>query len=307
MLVRRCGRCSERLIIDDAAGTAVEHRFISEGIELDGELNAPRHTGATSPALVLCHGYPDPTIGSPAVGMDLSELGARIATTMGWYVFTFRFRGCGRSGGNFSLGGWRDDILAAVDHLSSSIDHRTLWLAGFGTGGGLCISAAARITERLDGVAAMGAPAGFDDWASHTRRLLQHSRNLGVIRDADFPVAGDGWAEQFRSIRPVDDAAKLASIPMLLIHGADDESVPVFDSRVLADAHGSAELRVISGAGHGLRYDPRVVAILLGWLDRTRNRVLRGADASGVDAGSVTGDDADAGSGPSAYPAPPSV
>ena len=57
---------------------------------------------------------------------------------------------------------------------------------------------------------------------------------------------------------------------MLVVHGTDDESVPQFDARVLADAHGDAELRMIAGAGHALRHDPRAMAILLGWLDRQR-------------------------------------
>jgi uncharacterized protein len=51
--------------------------------------------------------------------------------------------------------------------------------------------------------------------------------------------------------------------------------VPVFDARVLADAHGSAELRLINGAGHRLRHDPRAVAVLLGWLDRQRHLLRR--------------------------------
>lgn len=261
---------TDTLAIDDDSERAVEHRFSSDGIELEGELHAPLRAAEPTPTLVLCHGYPDPTVGSVSAGLDLSELGSRIATTMYWRVFTFRFRGCGFSGGNFSLGGWRNDILAAVDHVASTVGTESVWLAGFGTGGGLCVSAAAQLPGRVEGVATMGAPAGFDDWASHTRRLLQHSRKLGVIRDRDYPATGDGWAEQLRSIRPVDDAAQIGSLPMLVVHGSDDESVPVFDARVLADAHGSAELRIIAGAGHGLRYDPRVVAILLGWLDRSR-------------------------------------
>ena len=32
-----------------------------------------------------------------------------------------------------------------------------------------------------------------------------------------------------------------------------------------------AELRIIAGAGHQLRHDPRAVAVLLGWLDRQAN------------------------------------
>ena len=39
---------------------------------------------------------------------------------------------------------------------------------------------------------------------------------------------------------------------------------------VLADAHGSADIRIIEGGAHQLRHDPRAVAVLLGWLDRQR-------------------------------------
>jgi putative redox protein len=55
------------------------------------------------------------------------------------------------------------------------------------------------------------------------------------------------------------------------MHGEDDESVPTTDARQLAAAHGSAELSLLSGAGHRLRHDPRAVAVLLGWLDRVRS------------------------------------
>ncbi len=210
---------------------------------------------------------------------------------MGWRVFTFRFRGCGSSGGNFSLSGWRDDIVAAMDHLERTVGARDVWLSGFGTGGALCISAALERPGRVHGVATMAAPAEFDDWASHTRRLIQHSRKLGVIRDRDFPAPGDDFAESLRRIRPVDQARQIPEIPMLVLHGADDEAVPVFDARVLADAHGTAELRIIAGAGHGLRYDPRVVALLLGWLVRTRDALhLDDTDAEPVTGVQIAGE-----------------
>jgi putative redox protein len=54
------------------------------------------------------------------------------------------------------------------------------------------------------------------------------------------------------------------------MHGQDDDIVPTADSRVLAQAHGAAELQIVSGAGHRLRHDPRAMAVLLGWLDRQR-------------------------------------
>ena len=64
----------------------------------------------------------------------------------------------------------------------------------------------------------------------------------------------------------------MAPRDLLLVHGTDDEVVPSLDARVLAGQHGSADLRMIAGAGHHLRHDPRAIAILLGWLDRQRRQ-----------------------------------
>ena len=68
---------------------------------------------------------------------------------------------------------------------------------------------------------------------------------------------------------------------MLVLHGDDDDSVPSSDARQLVQAHGSAELRIIDGAGHRLRHDPRALAILLGWLERQKNMSLDDLPASG--------------------------
>jgi putative redox protein len=67
---------------------------------------------------------------------------------------------------------------------------------------------------------------------------------------------------------------------MLVVHGTDDDTVPDFDARVISDAHGSAEMRIIAGAGHHLRDDPRAVAVLLGWLDRERTGLGLAASSS---------------------------
>jgi putative redox protein len=116
----------------------------------------------------------------------------------------------------------------------------------------------------------LSARADFDDWAGQPRRFFEHAREIGAIRTPGFPASFDEWSRELRRFRPVDAAERFAPRPLLVMHGDGDESVPVADSRVLAAAHGSAELRVIEGAGHRLRHDPRAIAVLLGWLDRQR-------------------------------------
>jgi putative redox protein len=250
----------------------VERLFTStDGIGIWGHLARPRSApGTRVPGLVIGHGFPNGRGGGRLSAKSFPELADRIATELGWVVMVITFRGCGESEGDFSLQGWLEDLQAASDRLHQEESVGGVWMAGYGTGGALTVCAAAA-DSRVRGVAAIGAPADFDDWASHPRRLLLHAREVGIIRSSSFPAAFDLWSRQLREIRAVAAAPLLYPRPLLVMHGSDDESVPVFDARVLADAHGGADLRIIEGASHQLRHDPRAVAVLLGWLDRQRN------------------------------------
>ena len=250
----------------------MEHRFGSGGNLLVAHLARPpvRADVTHTPAVVLAHGYPSDVQAAQAAAA-LPELADRIAAEMGWLALAVAFRGCSGSEGSFSLAGWLADLQASVAHLKDTEAVSGVWLAGFGTGGALAICAAA-VNPAVEGVAALGAPADFDDWASHPRRLLEHARDVGMVDDPMFPPSLDDWSRELRDLKPVACAPQLAPRPLLVVHGSDDDLVPAFDARVLVDAHGTAELRLVNGAGHRLRHDPRAVAVLLGWLDRQRNR-----------------------------------
>jgi uncharacterized protein len=256
----------------------VEHRFPSGGYLLAAHLARPpvRADVTSMPAVVLAHGYPSGSGTAALAAHSMPELADRLASEMGWLALAVAFRGCGRSEGGFSLAGWLDDLLGAVEHLERTEPVAGVWLAGFGTGGALAVCAAAR-EPRVRGVAALGAPADFDDWASHPRRLLEHARDVGLVTAATAPTDFDAWAKELRQLRAVACAPDLAPRQLLVVHGSEDDLVPVFDARVLGDAHGSAELRIIDGAGHRLRHDPRAVAVLLGWLERQRLQRQRSA------------------------------
>ncbi|HEV8297788.1 MAG TPA: hypothetical protein VGQ20_10835, partial [Acidimicrobiales bacterium] len=87
------------------------------------------------------------------------------------------------------------------------------------------------------------------------------------------PASLEDWAQPLRTLRASVLAAEVAPRALLVMHGSDDAVVPADDARALAEAHGTADLRIIRGAGHNLRQDPRAMAVLLGWLDRQRRRV----------------------------------
>jgi putative redox protein len=195
-------------------------------------------------------------------------LAERLARETGWAVLTFNFRGTAASEGDFSLDGWLSDLKHAVDVMSERADVGGVWLTGSSTGGSLSILLAAD-DERVRGVATLAAPASFSEWAMHPDRLLADSRALGLIRHAAFPPDPAAWGRQFAELSPLEAATRITPRPLLLIHGENDEVVPVADARALFEAaYGNADLRTVAGAGHRLRHDPRAIATLIGWMTR---------------------------------------
>ncbi len=212
--------------------------------------------------MVLCHGFPSAQ--RPGIPNRSYQLFAeRVAAEQGWTVLAISLRGCGESEGSFSLDGWVTDVGRGVERLREE-GCRGVWLVGSSTGGSLSILAAAR-DPLIKGVAVMAPRADFDDWASDPRRFLQHCRAVGVIDDE--PPSLSVWARQLKDNRPIDAVPRLSNRPLLILHGLADLQVPADDARALAAQHERAELRLIPGANHRIRHDPRAVAVLLGWLE----------------------------------------
>lgn len=248
----------------------LEHRFAVDGISLAGHLALPALTGGRRPGVLICHGFPSGHGSGPKSAHTYPQLADRIAADIDVVALAFNFRGCRPSRGRFSMSGWCNDIRAAAGHLAARPDVSGVVAVGFGTGGALGICAAAA-DERIRAVAALGAPADFADWARAPRRLAEHAEGLGLFGDGGVPQPFDAWARDLQEIRAVRCAEDLSPRALLVLHGAEDDAVPALDARAVADAHGAAELKIMPGAGHQLRHDPRAVALLLGWLDRQRS------------------------------------
>jgi putative redox protein len=243
----------------------VNETIMSDGLRLAAYYARPPTSPAVVSGLVLCHGLPRGPRGAATSGATYPELADRLARDAAWVVLAFNFRGTGGSEGDFSIGGWRADLRAAITALSGT-GVAGIWLAGVGEGGSLAICEAAA-DARVRGVAALGAPVAIDDRRSG--RLLELARNAGMIRSPGFPADTAAWNREVAAVDVPTAARQLAPRPLLVVHGSDDELVPVSDARAIWEAaRPAAELRVVHAAGHRLRHDPRAVALLLGWLER---------------------------------------
>ena len=237
----------------------------SDGLRLAAYYARPENPPAIVSGLVLCHGFPRGPRGAATSGATYPELADRLARDASWVVLAFNFRGTGGSEGDFSIGGWRADLRAAITALSGA-GVAGIWLAGVGEGGSLAICEAAD-NERVRGVAALGAPATIDQ--RRGGRLLDLARQAGMIRSPGFPADAAAWHREVAAADVPAAARRVPPRPLLVVHGSDDDIVPVSDARAICDAaRPGAELRIVHAAGHRLRHDPRAVALLLGWLER---------------------------------------
>jgi putative redox protein len=216
--------------------------------------------------VVLCHDLPRPKGSAADVAITFPALADRLTRESGRAVLTGTLRGAGDAAGDFSALGWAED-LAFVTESEIPVSAARI-LVGFGFGGVLALHLAAR-DERVAAVACLGTPASLAALSGDPATLAERCARAGVITTPGFPASLEAWAKELTVLNPGEDAAQLKGRPLLVIDGSDDPDVPVAEARYLAEAAtGPSELHVVYGAGHWLRADPRVVAILVGWLER---------------------------------------
>lgn len=238
----------------------------SDGLELAGELFVPKGNRPL-PTLCICHGI-------PAVPHDPKDKGyaalARGFSDAGFLTLIFNFRGAGKSQGNLDLLGWSHDLEAAIDFLCAleQADKTRLFVLGF-SGGAAVATHRAALDLRISAVAACACPADFRSLASEetSADCIRHFRNIGVIRDTDFPASIEMWLSGFQAVSPIRSVDKVSPRPLLLVHGDADEVVPLEHAHKLYRKAGEPkELLIIPGARHKLRLEERAMAAVLTWL-----------------------------------------
>ena len=220
----------------------MEVSFAGPTGQLVGWLAKPEHPAYDHAGAIIVTGFPSDEGGGANSFKTFPGLADRVASDARLTVLSLALRGTGRSEGNFSLLGWRDDLSRGIRYLRQDHAIGPVWLVGFGTGGALALDAAYR-DPRIAGVITFAAPADFSDWAKKPRELLSHARRCGAINDPEFPPNANQWAKELQQVSAVKAAEGIgATTPLLVMHGTADDAAPSFDAFSIADAHGAAEL-----------------------------------------------------------------
>ena len=240
-----------------------------EGLKISGQLYLPgRGDHPPYPTVCVCHGIPAKRP-DPNNDRGYHLLAERICRE-GLAVLTFNFRGAGTSEGNLDLSGWIRDLKAGIDYLWAlpEVDRTHLSLLGFSAGAAVSICVAAQ-DNRVSSVASCACPAEFTSLieADDLQSVINHFRDIGAIRDKDFPPSVEDWVGGFKLVNPVSYVAEIAPRPLLLVHGNKDEVVDVGHAyKLYARAGEPKQVIIFDGAGHRLRRNDRAMAIIIDWL-----------------------------------------
>ena len=218
--------------------------------------------------LILFHGIP--SVNPPEPGDRGYPGWAEDLAAKGWLVVWGDLRARGASAGYFSIEGWVRDALAVIEAVRGLEAAPGLPLALVGSSAGGCVSAeAVRRGAAVDALALLGAPAAWlffvGDAAAGVHRITAEA---GMALAPEVLEDPSSWAAEFETITTENAIADL-KVPTLILHGTADDVVPVEHAHMIAARAPEAELAIVDGAPHILRFDAKAMTILEEWLDRT--------------------------------------
>ncbi len=201
-------------------------------------------------AFVAAHGFTG-SWRTPAMRRVAGILGERGG------VVTFDLRGHGRSGGASTVGDREIyDVAAAVD-WARTLGYRRVATVGFSLGSACVVRhAAAFPAGDLVGVAAVSGPSRWYYRGTVPMRRLHWVVEWPLGRLVSrvalrTRVSSVAWPADQLPESPTEAAARLAPVPLLVVHGDADRYFPVDHAQALHAAAGpTGELWIEPGFGH---------------------------------------------------------
>ncbi len=225
-----------------------------------------KHAGQGNQMLILNFGLP---IAKPVPGADLfhQEFVERISNQSGWTVLSILCSGVDGSSGKFSPIAWCDDTVSAVEYLVSSSQGRSVLLVGNDLAASISLYVASK-SDLVRGVATLAPVFDLSAFVSDPHLLAERARGAGVAIPSKSSEI-DAWSSELIELDPAKSAEAIGSKQWLVIHGRDDEVVSDADLKEFLIVSGiTAEAHTLTAGDHQLVTDPRMMAILLGWMER---------------------------------------
>lgn len=221
----------------------------NRGNRLCGILANPT-SNKNGPIMILCHGFTTSKDSYTYIRLE------KILNGKGISAFRFDFFAHGESEGEFediTISEAVDDILNAIRFLKE-LGYSKIGLVGSSFGGIASVIVASK-TDHLF-ILALKSPVSDDLGklvAQESKQEIKTWKEKGSI----YYTSSDGRGLKlnysfFEDDKKVNgyEAAKKIKIPALIVHGDNDESVPVEQSKKIAGLMENSRLEIIQGADH---------------------------------------------------------
>jgi dipeptidyl aminopeptidase/acylaminoacyl peptidase len=226
---------------------------LSRGFILRGMMHRPQSVpaGRRLPAVVLCHGFS----GTRVEPHRLLVKAANALAEAGIVAVRFDFAGSGESDGEFVDMTPETEIQDAMNILQwlgaqPGVDRSKLGMIGLSLGGLVTACAAARKSPAAIALWAATAHMGERMHERATPESAAQLHEKGYV-DLRGNLVGKSFFENALQINPLQEALQYAG-KVLIVHGTEDQSVPVSEADEYAKAFAKCnpKLHIIGGADH---------------------------------------------------------
>ncbi len=220
-----------------------------DGVKITGYLTTPANTDdATKPPFIMLpHGGPE-----ARDYFDFSQ-DAQLLAAYGYQVFQPNFRGSAGFGKEFADSGrlqWgkamSDDVDDAYLHLvkTGHVEHGNACIVGASYGGYEALVSATRASDKYRCAVAIAAPSNLVSMMKWERK--QEGSNSETYKYWDKHIGNPKKDKSaLKAASPTEQVDRI-QIPILLIHGEQDKSVPIKQSELM--------LKALEGAGKDVAF-----------------------------------------------------
>jgi len=227
----------------------------SKGDKLCGILSNPTDD-VSKPIIILCHGLSSNKDTSTYMKLENVLNKKNIST------FRFDFYAHGESEGKFeeiTVSEGVDDVLKATAFLKNK-EYSKIGLIASSYGGAASIMAASKTNDLF--VLCLIAPASdYEEVRTlkYGKEGIKKWKEKGYIyyekKDGRKLKCNYSFFEDIKDNKAYDVADKI-KIPTMIVHGDNDPTVPIEQSKKICRLIKNCKLEIIKGAGHSFKYEP---------------------------------------------------
>ncbi len=244
--------------------------IIDDGIRLSAVLERPNQH--PSPLVIFIHGF------TSSKDRPHNIAACEAMRDAGCATLRMDMYGHGESGGEFrkhTLYKWISNIMAAVDWAGGQDFVTDIYLSGHSQGGLAAALAAGMELDRVKGLI-LRAPAFMIPRCAREGSML--GRNFDPVHIPDEISVIKGLTLEGNYIRVAqtihaEEAMDRFAGPVLILHGDQDDTVPVQDSVDAARRYRNCRLEIIEGETHHFdRHPDQMKEITREWLKQAASR-----------------------------------